>query len=89
MRKQLRAILPLALICLATLFLAGCGENLFDKVGGFWELSCCGAVLVILDVVALVELAGSPRPTSNKVIWALIIIFLPYLGCFLYYFFGR
>ncbi len=88
MRRTAR-FLPLALLCLATLVLAGCGDTLFGKTSDFWELSCCGAVLVILDIIALVDLAGSPPAPSNRVLWAAVIIFLPYLGCLLYYFFGR
>ena len=83
------ALLSSALLFLMTLALAGCGPNLFERVGNFWSLSCCGAVIVILDIIALVELAGSPRSTGSKVMWALIIIFAPLLGCILYYFFGR
>ena len=89
MPRTHNAPLTAAVFSVMALFLAGCGDNLFNKIGGFWELTCCGAVLVILDIIALIELAGSPRPTTNKVIWALVIILMPYLGCALYYFFGR
>ncbi len=75
--------MPLAVL------LAGCGPNLLERVSNFWSLSCCGAVIVILDIIALIELAGGPKSTGDKVLWALIIIFFPVLGCILYYFFGR
>ena len=78
---------------LASLLLAaavsGCGPNLFNRVTNFWSLSCCGAIVVILDIIALVELAGSARTTGSKALWAAIIIFFPVLGCVLYYFFAR
>ncbi|HET6569189.1 MAG TPA: PLD nuclease N-terminal domain-containing protein [Rhodothermales bacterium] len=89
MQTRLHNILSGALLVTTTLLLAGCGPNLFDRVGNFWSLGCCGAIIVILDIMALVELAGSPRTVGTKVLWALIIIFMPLLGCILYYFFGR
>ena len=83
-----RSFLPAAL-ALMTVFLAGCGPNLFDRLGNFWSLSCCGIIIVVLDIVALVELAGSTRSTGSKVLWAILIIFFPVGGCILYYLFGR
>ncbi len=71
------------------LVFAGCGPSLFDRVSNFWSLSCCGTVIVVLDILALVELAGSARSLGSKIIWALIIIFMPVLGLILYYFFAR
>lgn len=89
MHSAPRALLPASLLSLAALLLAGCGGNLIDLVGNFWSLSCCGAVIVILDIMALVELAGSTRSTGSKVLWALLVIFFPVGGCILYYLFGR
>lgn len=78
----------LALVLTSTL-LAGCGPNLFDRLGNFWTLSCCGGLIVILDIIALLEIAGSMRTTGNKILWALVIIFFPVIGLIAYYFFGR
>lgn len=72
-----------------SVMLAGCGPNLFERVSNFWTLSCCGVVIVVLDILALVELAGSSKSVGSKVLWALLIILAPVLGCILYYFFGR
>lgn len=69
--------------------LAGCGPNLFDRIGNFGSLNCLGIVVVILDVIALIELLGSSKPFSSKVGWALVIIFFPVLGCVAYFFMGR
>lgn len=73
----------------STVLLAGCGPNLIERVGNFWALSCCGVIIVVLDILALLELAGSTRSTGDKVLWALLIVFFPVLGCVLYYFIGR
>lgn len=82
-------LLPSALVALMALVLAGCNTNLFNEVVNFWSLGCCAGAAIILDIVALIELAGSSKPTSTRVLWALLIIFAPYLGCILYYLFGR
>jgi hypothetical protein len=89
MQTTHRSFLFASLVAALAFFVSGCGPNLFDRVGNFWSLGCCGAIVVILDIIALVELIGSARDTGNKVLWALIIIFFPVLGCILYYFFGR
>ena len=86
---RLRTTLSLASLSLMALLLAGCGPNLFDRIGGFWSLGCCSAIVVILDVLALIELVQSTRSTQDKVLWAAIIILFPFLGCIAYYFFGR
>ena len=83
----LAASAPIALA--ATLFLAGCGPNLFERAGNFGSLGCFGIIVVILDIIALVELIGSSKSVGNKVGWTLVIVFFPVLGCVLYYFFGR
>lgn len=89
MEKTSRVLVPVLMVVASGIVLAGCGPNLIERVGNFWTLGCCGALIVILDIIALVELAGSARSTGNKVLWALLIIFFPLLGCILYYFFGR
>lgn len=89
MQGRTHHILSIVLVATTTLMLSGCGPNLFDRVGNFWSLGCCGVIIVILDIIALIELAGSPRTVGTKVLWALIIVFMPVLGCILYYFFGR
>ena len=89
MRKTARTFLPALPIIFTALLLAGCQTNLFNEAVNFWSLGCCGGAAIILDIVALIELAGSTKPTRQRVLWALLIIFAPYLGCILYYFFGR
>ena len=74
---------------IASVLLAGCGPNLFDRIGNFGSLTWCGIAVVIIDVIALIELLGSNKTLGAKVLWALIIIFFPVLGCVLYFFVGR
>lgn len=89
MRKSWPPALVVLSLLGCALLLAGCAENLGNLISNFYALSCCGIVVVILDIIALVELAGSTKSTASKIIWALIIVFAPYLGCILYYLFGR
>ncbi len=89
MSYTLRPSAQAVLVTLLAVALAGCGPNLLERASNFWSLSCCGAIVVILDIIALVELAGSAKSTRNKLLWTLVIIFFPVLGCILYYFFGR
>jgi hypothetical protein len=70
--------------------LVGCGgETLFGKMSRFSTNGLCAGIIVILDVIALVEVYGSNRSTGDKILWTLLIIFAPVIGCLIYYFFGR
>lgn len=89
MEKKLHIVASGLIFTLKALILSGCGPSLLERVGNFWTLGCCGTVIVVLDIIALIELAGSAKSTGSKVLWALLIIFFPVLGCILYYFFGR
>jgi hypothetical protein len=87
--KARKPLLHAALAVLLAITLVGCGPNLVEMIGNFWSLSCCGAVVVVLNIIALVELAGSTRSTGDKVLWALLIILFPLLGAIIYFFFAR
>lgn len=50
--------------------------------------SLIGLVILILDVIALVSLLKSGADTGTKILWALLIIFLPVLGMILYFLMG-
>lgn len=84
-----RFALP-ALALTGLVVLAGCGDsNLFDRVGNFWSLGICGTLIVVLDIVALLEIAGKDWSTGRKALWALLIVFFPLGGLLLYWFFAR
>jgi len=74
----------------STLFLTGCGD---DTVFSLWQnrtgRGICGTIILILDIIAIVEIAGSSRSTMGKVLWILLVLFFPLGGILLYYIFGR
>lgn len=47
-----------------------------------------GLVILALDVWAIVSVVGSNAGTGTKVIWVLVILFLPVLGFIAWLFFG-
>lgn len=47
-----------------------------------------GLLILILDVIALVSLLKSSADSGTKILWALLIIFLPVLGMLLYFLMG-
>lgn len=72
------------------LLAAGCsGPNLFQRLMNLGAQGPCTIVIVILDVIFLFELFNSSKSSGDKLLWALIIIFIPIAGCLLYYFMGR
>ena len=85
----MKRLLPAVCLLTATLVLAGCGPNLFERMDNWYTYGCCGIVVLILDVIAIIELLGSNRSFGDKVLWILVVIFMPVLGCVLYYLFGR
>ncbi len=90
MPTQRYRLLPAALLGMMTVLLTGCGgANLADKLGISWGFSCCGLIILILDIIALVEIFGSNRDTTSKVLWCLLIFFFPILGIIIYYLVGR
>ena len=88
--KAVHNILAVSLVVLSTALLAGCGgPNLVDRVGGFWAYGICSAIIVVLDILAIIEVVGSGRGTGDKALWILLIIFFPVGGLILYWLFGK
>ena len=81
--RRLAAALPLAALTL----LAGCGPTLIDRVTGPVG-GVCWLIVVILDIVALLNLWQSGRSTGDKILWTLLIVFMPFVGLVLYYLFA-
>jgi hypothetical protein len=47
-----------------------------------------GFILLALDIWALISVIGSNASTGSKVIWVLVILFLPLVGFILWLIFG-
>lgn len=54
----------------------------------FGSYGLFGLIVLVLDIIALVKLLQSGADTGNKILWALLIIFLPILGMVLYFLMG-
>ena len=83
----------ISIYCTSALFviaLTGCGgPNLIDRARDPWAYGCCGLILLILDIIAVVEVINSPWSTGRKTLWVLLILFFPILGLILYYLLAR
>lgn len=57
---------------------------------GPWQiiLILVAAALLILPLIALVDILSNAFTDSNKVIWVLVVLFLPFLGSMLYFVLG-
>jgi hypothetical protein len=47
-----------------------------------------GLVILALDIWAILKIIGSSASTAAKVVWILLILFLPLLGLIIWYFAG-
>jgi hypothetical protein len=48
-----------------------------------------GLIVFILDIIAIVECLKSKADTGKKILWVLLVLFLPLVGLILYYLIGR
>lgn len=48
-----------------------------------------GVLHLILWVIAAIDIVKSGKSLGAKVLWLLVILFLPLIGLILYYFVGR
>ena len=47
-----------------------------------------GLLVLILDIVAIVSLVKSNADAGTKILWLLLIVFLPLVGMILYFLMG-
>ena len=47
-----------------------------------------GLIVLVLDVIAIVSLLKSSADSGTKLLWVLLIVFLPLLGMILYFLMG-
>ena len=48
-----------------------------------------GVIWAILIIIALMDLFQSPLPTNTKLLWLIVILIAPVLGCLIYLVWGR
>lgn len=53
------------------------------------EYGIIGLVVLILDIIAIVSIFGAGKPASWKLLWTLLVLFLPVVGMILYFLIGR
>ena len=84
MTQSLRRFASVA--ALMTLALAGsaCGGRSFGFGGGL-----VGLLIFVAWVIAIIQVIQSGMPTDKKILWMLLIIFLPLLGAILWFVLGR
>jgi hypothetical protein len=46
-------------------------------------------VILALDIIAIVDVVKSSKDTGKKILWVILIVFLPVIGLILYYLIGR
>ncbi len=47
-----------------------------------------GLIILVLDIYAIVKTLGSGASTGSKVLWVLVILFLPLIGLILWFLLG-
>lgn len=81
-------VIPGYLLALCTIFIAGCEPKLLNMASSWESLSVCGIIILVLDVIAIVEVANSSRSIGGKLIWIFFIACAPLLGLICYYIFA-
>lgn len=49
------------------------------------ETSFFGLIIAALDIYAIIKIIDNNEPTSNKVVWILLILVLPIIGFILWF----
>jgi hypothetical protein len=52
-------------------------------------IGIAGLIILILDIIALVDVLKSSMDTVGKLLWVLLILFLPIIGMVLYFLIGK
>ncbi|WP_338149256.1 PLD nuclease N-terminal domain-containing protein [Aequorivita vitellina] len=58
---------------------------------GVWQIILIVMILIvsILPIVALIDIIQNEFTGSNKLIWVLVVLFLPMFGSIMYFFMGK
>ncbi|CAF1283975.1 unnamed protein product [Rotaria sp. Silwood1] len=60
-----------------------------DNLGGYIGGSIGGLIILILDIIAIVDVLGTPRSILGKLLWILLIILFPIGGLIIWLLCGR
>ena len=58
-----------------------------DNVLGIWQIIML--IVIALPVIALISILRNEFKNHDKLIWVLVVLFLPFLGPILYFMIGR
>ncbi|WP_250432986.1 PLDc N-terminal domain-containing protein [Hanstruepera flava] len=58
---------------------------------GIWQIILIFTILslLLLPILALISIVSKTFPNNDKLIWVLVVLFLPLLGSVLYFLIGR
>ena len=48
-----------------------------------------GLIVLILDIIAIVDVLKTSMDTTKKLLWILLILFLPVIGMIIYFLIGK
>lgn len=53
------------------------------------EYGIIGTIVLILDIIAIVSVLAGRGTVGHKLLWTLLVLFLPVIGMILYFLLGR
>ena len=48
-----------------------------------------GLIVLVLDIIAIVDVAKSSKDMAKKILWVILILVLPVVGLILYFLVGK
>ena len=48
-----------------------------------------GLIILVLDIVAIIDILGGSGSATHKLLWFIVVFFLPVLGMILYFLIGK
>jgi hypothetical protein len=52
-------------------------------------ISIVGLIVLVLDIIAIIDILGGSGSAQHKLLWFLVVFFLPVLGMILYFLIGK
>lgn len=46
-------------------------------------------IILVIDIVVIADIVNSYKDREKKILWIIVVVFLPVLGPILYYFVGK